>query len=147
MDGAGVGLAGHGPVLFPAGAGQTLPAVAVDPPPQSWYIGQGSEPGESFRSAGAHEGHIHVVALSIASIGCRRGVLRGVVGKGQPTGAAGAGRLQPLPQGLFGAEDVVVAGQVGQEAAAPVDRVPGVVGEVVHDPPALAVHRLENQRR
>ena len=30
-------------------------------------------------------------------------------------------------------------GQVGQEAAAPVDRVPGVVGEVVHDSPALAV--------
>jgi hypothetical protein len=111
-------------------------------------IREGREPpGENGPIERIVKHHIHVVALCIDPIVCRRGVLRGVVGKGQPTGAAGAGRLKPLPQGLFGAEDVVVAGQVGQVAEAPVDRVAGDVGDLVYDPAALAVHRLENQRR
>ena len=41
---------------------------------------------------------------------------------------------------MFGAEDVVVEGQVLEEAATPMNGVPGVIGEVVHDAPSIGVH-------
>ena len=143
-DGPGVVRPGHRAVPFPAGGGEALPAVAVEAAAQAGRLRHRRKPGESFLGTGAHEGHIHPKPLRIGGILGRGLVQCGVVGKGEPAGAWRPRRLQAPPQGLLGAEDVVVMAEVGQKQAAPVDRIPGIIGEVVHHLSPLALHRLED---
>ena len=60
-----------------------------------------------------------------------------VVGEGQPAGGGGAGFLKLASKSLFCTEDVVVEVKVSQKAAAAMNRIPGIIGEVVGDSAAL----------
>ena len=67
-----------------------------------------------------------------------------VVGERQPAGGRGSCLFQPFAEGLFCAENMVVVTKVSQKAAAAMNRIPGVVCEVVSDLPTSLLDRIED---